>query len=289
MKRIFPLIAAIVASLAAANATAQSPMALYAMDCGRFSFADTDFYADDGSFKGVSREMVNPCYLIRHDSDYLLWDLGMPDSLADSRAALPPREGIVLSMRKSLASQLAELRLTPSDVNFIAISHSHFDHIGNGRLFGRSTFVLDEREHAFLFKPEERTQSMRIMGAYGAELDKSYAVLEQSKTLKVAHTEPYDFFGDRSVVMYPAPGHTPGHRILLVQLPESGAVLLSGDMYHLAESRERRTIPRRNDRAQTLASFEVVEKLAAQTKARVIRQHVLEDFMSLPAFPEGLR
>lgn len=289
MKRILPFVTAVVSLLAAADATSGPRMALYAMDCGRFSFEDTDFYADDGSFKGVRREMVNPCYLIRHGSDYLLWDLGMTDGLAESRAGLAPREGIVLSMPKSLVSQLAELRLTPADVDFVAISHSHFDHIGNGGLFGRATFVLDEREHSFMFKPEERSQSLRIMGIHGPELDKSYSVLEQSKTVKVNHGESYDFFGDKSVVMHSAPGHTPGHRILLVWLPKSGAVLLTGDMYHLAESREKRTIPRRNDRAQTLASFEVVEKLAAETKARVIRQHVAEDFTSLPVFPEGLR
>jgi N-acyl homoserine lactone hydrolase len=289
MQRILPFITAIVSLLAAAEATARPQLELYAMDCGRFSFADTDFYADDGSFKGVRGEMVNPCYLIRHGSDHLLWDLGMPDSLAESRADLTPREGIVLSMPKSLVSQLAELQLTPADVDFIAISHSHFDHIGNGALFRRATFVLDEREHAFLFKAEERAQSLRIMGVHGAALNKSYSALEQSKTVKIKHGEPHDFFGDQSVVMYSAPGHTPGHRMLLVRLPEAGAILLTGDMYHLAQSRERRTIPRRNDRAQTLASFEVVEKLAADNKARVIRQHVPEDFTSLPAFPKSLR
>jgi hypothetical protein len=60
-------------------------------------------------------------------------------------------------------------------------------------------------------------------------------------------------------------------------------------MYHLAESRERRTVPRFNtDRAQTLASMDKVERIAADTNARVIRQHVREDFEALPRFPEAL-
>ena len=66
-------------------------------------------------------------------------------------------------------------------------------------------------------------------------------------------------------------------------------VLLTGDMWHLAESRERRTVPRFNtDRAQTLASMEKVEQIATETGARVIRQHVPEDFTSLPTFPAAL-
>lgn len=270
------------------GAGTQSQMALYALDCGHFSFKDTDFYADDGSFKGVSRELVNPCYLIRHGADHLLWDLGMPDGLAESRGRLVPREGIVLTMSKSLVSQLAELDLEPADINFVAISHSHFDHIGNGRLFGRATFLVDEREHPFMFGADARAEALRSVGIHSRELADAYSVLQRSKTVKIPQDEAHDVFGDNSVVMYPAPGHTPGHRVLLVRLPGTGTVLLTGDMYHLAESREKRTVPRRNDRAQTLASIDVVEKLAVETSARVLRQHVPEDFSSLPAFPEGL-
>jgi hypothetical protein len=66
-------------------------------------------------------------------------------------------------------------------------------------------------------------------------------------------------------------------------------VLLAGDMYHMAESRQRRTVPTFNtDRAQTLASMDKVERIASETGARVVRQHVSEDFEALPAFPEAL-
>ncbi len=69
----------------------------------------------------------------------------------------------------------------------------------------------------------------------------------------------------------------------------AGPVLLTGDLWHLAESRERRTVPGFNtDRAQTLASMDKVEALAAATHARVIRQHVSEDFEALPRFPDAL-
>jgi hypothetical protein len=60
-------------------------------------------------------------------------------------------------------------------------------------------------------------------------------------------------------------------------------------MFHLTESRERRLVPEFNtDAAQTLASMDKVERIAADTGARVIRQHVQEDFDSLPAFPAAL-
>jgi N-acyl homoserine lactone hydrolase len=75
-----------------------------------------------------------------------------------------------------------------------------------------------------------------------------------------------------------------------VRLAKAGAVLLTGDLWHLAESRKLRTVPRFNsDRAQTLKSMDKVEALAASSGARVVRQHVPEDFSALPRFPEPLR
>jgi N-acyl homoserine lactone hydrolase len=60
-------------------------------------------------------------------------------------------------------------------------------------------------------------------------------------------------------------------------------------MFHLAESRERHLVPSFNtDRAQTLASQEAVERIAAETGARVVRQHVIEDFNEMPTFPAPL-
>jgi hypothetical protein len=77
--------------------------------------------------------------------------------------------------------------------------------------------------------------------------------------------------------------------VLHVKLRNAGSVILAGDMWHLIESRERRTVPRFNtDRATTLASMDKIETLAASTKARIVRQHVPEDFAALPKFPAAL-
>jgi len=86
-----------------------------------------------------------------------------------------------------------------------------------------------------------------------------------------------------------APGHTPGHTVLLVRLPEAGPVLLTGDLWHIAESRAARRVPRCNtDRAQTLRTMDKVEQLARESGARVVLQHVPGDFDALPRFPAAL-
>lgn len=264
----------------AAETEAAPAVQLYAMDCGRISFTDTTAFADDGSFDGVARDFVDPCYLIRHPDGDLIWDAGFPDALnASPDGIVIPGLNARATMPVTLASQLAQLNLTPADIEYVSFSHAHGDHTGNANMFAASTWLVDPDERAYMFRPEARADAQ----AFGA-----YNQLENAET-RLIETDDFDVFGDGSVKIFQAPGHTPGHTVLLVNLPNAGAVLLTGDMYHMAESRERRTVPRFNvDRAQTLASIDRVEELGHAANARVIRQHVLEDFESLPRFPEAL-
>lgn len=84
------------------------------------------------------------------------------------------------------------------------------------------------------------------------------------------------------------PGHTKGHRSLMVKLPKSGTLLITGDLYHTRQNYEKSLVPRINDRADTQASMDRFARIAANTKARVIIQHAPEDFASMPAFPKYL-
>lgn len=246
---------------------------LYAMDCGRLDMPNADMFADDGAYKGVPSKMVVPCYLIRHPRGDLIWDTGLPTM----SPTLAKEEGA--STSRTLLEQLKTLDLTPADIEYLSISHSHFDHIGNAGKFAASTWIVDPDEKAYAFSAAARKNVAQFA---------NYAALETSKTVLIEQPT-YDVFGDKSVVIYQAPGHTPGHTVLLVRL-KSGPVLLTGDMWHIAASRPNRRVPRFNfNRDQTLKSMDLVEKIAADTKARVVLEHVPEDFDSLPKFPQALR
>lgn len=286
MKKLMMSVAAL-AMLAACGQSSEQAAApaieLYAMDCGRATFPDVGMFADDGSMNGQSRELVVPCYLIRHPDGDLIWDTGFPDAIASmpgGRLEIPEM-GAAVVMRASLESQLAQLNLTPSDIEFVSFSHSHGDHVGNGNLFAaHSTWIVDADERAYMFRDAARADAQSFA---------AYNQLESVTPRLITGDGDEDVFGDGSVTIIQTPGHTPGHTVLLVRLPNAGPVLLTGDMYHLAESRERHLVPSFNtDRAQTLASQEKVERIASETGARVIRQHVPEDFTSLPAFPAAL-
>jgi len=253
-------------------------VALYALDCGRIHLTDADMYADDHAYKGQAKDLVDPCFLIRHPpKGDLLWDTGLPTAFADSPATFGVHE---VTVPHRLTDQLTQLGLTPADIDYVSISHAHFDHAGNANLFTGSTWILDKDERDWMFRPEARK---------AADEFALYSGIENAKTTLIEGDGDYDVFGDGSVKIIQAPGHTPGHTVLLVTLA-SGPVLLTGDMWHIAESRAARRVPAFNtDRAQTLRSMDKVERVAAETHARVIRQHVPEDIAGLPAFPQPLR
>jgi glyoxylase-like metal-dependent hydrolase (beta-lactamase superfamily II) len=279
MRLAAPALASALLTAACVAAPEPAPdVRLYAMDCGLIEIADADMFADDGAFAGVPRDLIVPCYLIRHPAGDLLWDAGLTEALAETGPLTSP--GGVVSVPVTLTSQLAALGLAPADVEYISVSHSHGDHIGNGGLFSASTWIVDADERAYAFRDEARA---------GADFE-SYAALEAAETILIEGDDDHDVFGDGRVVVIQTPGHTPGHTVLLVDLPEAGALLLTGDMFHLAETREGRRVPRFNvDRDQTLASMDKIDALADATGARVIREHVIEDFEALPAFPQALR
>ena len=75
-------------------------------------------------------------------------------------------------------------------------------------------------------------------------------------------------------MIFQTPGHTPGHSSLQINLPETGPVLLTGDLYHRTESRELGRVPRFNTSEETtLTSMAAFEARATDQGAKVIIQH----------------
>src|SRR5690606_10942784 len=135
---------------------------------------------------------------------------------------------------------------------------------------------------------DERAYMFRD-GARQSEDFAMYAPLENFETRLIEGDGDHDVFGDGRVVIVQTPGHTPRHTILRLALASAGTVLRTRDMWHLADAGAGRAAPSFNtDREQTLAPMDNIEPLAAETNARVVRQHVPDDYETLPAFPEAL-
>lgn len=250
---------------------------LYALECGRIDMLDLSLFDKGGAFDGRTNKAVDSCYLLRHPKGDLLWDTGLPDAINAMKDGVT--EGpFHIAVPTTLSSQLTTIGIAPKDIEYLSLSHSHFDHVGNAGTYAGSTLLANKAEYAHMFRDGARKDAQSF-AAYGA--------IEKSEVVKF--TGKYDVFGDGSVMIIDMPGHTPGHTVLQVNLAKSGTILLTGDLYHLGESREKRTVPVFNtDADETLRSMDKFEELAKNTNTRVIIQHSMKDFESLPKPPEYL-
>lgn len=242
------------------------------LDCGTIAISDLDGFSSSGDYAGLSDTFTDSCFLVRHAEGMLLWDLGLPSGLAGTDGM---QNGIFnVSLKTTLTSQIEGLGLSMDDVDFVSISHSHFDHVGQVDQVQGLTWLVHEDEANHMFPVDG---SAPKVAPDQAALFQAFAGLE-----KKTFSGEYDVFGDGSVVIFSTPGHTPGHTSLQLTMPETGPVLLTGDMYHRKESRELSRVPRFNhDEPMTRQSMAAFEARAKAMGAKVIIQHEPDDVTPL--------
>jgi N-acyl homoserine lactone hydrolase len=240
---------------------------LYRLDCGR-SLANDESVWTPGENVGRDIEFSSTCWLIKHGSEWLLWDTGVPQTaLNDSRGWSTLPKLIVYHLDRSLTDQLADIGLRPGDIGRVAISHTHGDHIGNVSLFPNATIVMQRTEYSWIHSADGPNDNVNQLMALARKL------LGTPKNLELIDGDA-DVFGDGSVTLLSTPGHTPGHQSLLIHLKKSGFIVLSGDVAHSEESFEKDIVPTLNtDQAQSVASMKRVRQLIAAYKARFFINH----------------
>lgn len=162
---------------------------------------------------------------------------------------------------RSIVDRLADMNINPKDIAYVAFSHLHADHAGGANAFAGSKVLMQKAEW-----------DSALAGNPEFEPSATFAKLKEAK-LTIIEGD-YDVFGDGSVKIIYAPGHTPGHQALLVNLEKTGPVLLSGDLYHFSASRTLRSVPKFNyDAPMSLKSIDKVEALLKDTGATLWIEH----------------
>lgn len=227
---------------------------LYILNCGEGVAGDISRWSP-GVNVGKSMPFADSCYLIKHAQGWMLWDTGLADSVAAMPEGLRPSDprAITWHRPKTLAAQIDELGLKPSNIKYVAVSHSHPDHIGNVDMFPNSMLLVQKTEYE---SPTASSLRSRPSG--------TVTTLEGDR----------DVFGDGSVTIISTPGHTAGHQSLLVKLPRTGAVLLSGDAVHFKDNWDNRRVPSINFNAdQTAASMQRLANIMDRDKAQLWINH----------------
>jgi len=274
------VIVAALAALSALGAHAQSRATrpatprIYIFDNGAIRGLDPMLF----NFKREELKEVDftdVSYLIVHPRGTLMFDSG---EIADAELKGGPVTKGVMSAEKPLLPQLAAAGYTPADITYFALSHYHGDHTGNANEFAGATWIVQKTERDFMFAAEH---------PQGTIIDvASFAKLKDAKT-KLLDNGDFDVFGDGTVVMMSAPGHTPGHQVLAVKLAHRGLVVLAGDLYHYPEERTTGRTPTFEFNAeQSKASRAKIEQFVKDNHGELWIEHDIATHAALPRSPK---
>jgi len=243
------------------------------LDCGTLIYNKPEDY-------GLTREEVTStnmsvaCFLVMHPKGILLFDTG----LADRLVGRPIYENIIGGYAQlklnTLRGQLADIGVTPDKITYLALSHSHYDHIGNANDYAGSTWLARKAEYDTMFRPGPVSRIAR-----------DYISLQQSQTKFV--DGDYDVFGDGTVILKSTPGHTPGHQSLYVKLQHTGGVVIAGDLYHYPEERTLNRMPAREKTTETPASRAAIDSFLQQSHSQLWMGHSIgffRDALKAPAW-----
>jgi glyoxylase-like metal-dependent hydrolase (beta-lactamase superfamily II) len=243
-------------------------MRLYVFDCGMLTMTTegVERYHVTTTEVGETRMPV-PCFLVAHPRGTFMWDVGViPDAAVEgqpqgARSNVNPTAAALVT--RTLRSQLAQIGYRPADITYVAVSHAHIDHTANLDAFAGSTWLTTAAERDFMWA-ENNT---RVNPSF-------YAALKGSRVTLLDKDE-HDVFGDGRVVIKAAPGHTPGHQVLILTLASTGRIMLSGDLYHYPQERTLGRRPPDNEFnvKQSADSRARIEEYLQRTKTALWIEH----------------
>ena len=186
-----------IATVSHAKPAPVARLRLYVMDCGTIVAMDPALYGLKADEIHGDTAFVTPCYLIVHPKGTLVWDVGqVPDKDIPDDGTLVQQT--VLRATRRLSTQLLAIGYAPQDITYLAMSHYHADHTANANAFAKSTWIVQQEDYDLMFKPAD----------IAIRAPETYQDLKNSKRITL-HNEDHDVFGDGTVVVKTAPGHTP--------------------------------------------------------------------------------
>ncbi|MGD0916991.1 MAG: N-acyl homoserine lactonase family protein [Thermodesulfobacteriota bacterium] len=204
-------------------------MKLYVLDCGKVHVPDTNHLTPERNV-GIPITIPISMFVIDHPKGLVLFDTGpiiehWPDSMLKDVETKPEQRA---------DRQLIKLGYKPEDVKYVVISHMHLDHTEGMTLFPEATFIVRKRELRAAWWPES------FEGGY---VFNDYKDTRAYKYMQPRDDEEVDLFFDGSLVCIDTKGHTQGHQSMIVTLPKSGKIVLTGDAAQIASNLSEGLLP----------------------------------------------
>jgi glyoxylase-like metal-dependent hydrolase (beta-lactamase superfamily II) len=165
-----------------------------------------------------------PAFLIEHPTaGPILVDTGLHEQVATDVAGALGRPAQVLftiDMKPEWAvpHQLRARGVDPASIETVVMTHLHYDHASGLTQFPQATVLVDEREWSLAKKG-------RITDGYMTRL---FPAANDWRLLP-GEVEEIDLLGDGSIRLLSTPGHTPGHRSVILRLAGDRELLLTAD------------------------------------------------------------
>ncbi len=267
MSRLVWTFIVVMLATAGCGSNPKASLKLYVFDCGRLNYDSLEALGIADHETEV-RELIVPCYIIEHEKGRLLWEGGLPSSLAEVNGWQEMDGGWRMRLDTTFADQISALNLSMADFDYVSFSHYHFDHVGVANELVGATLIIQQTEYDDAF-----ADTVTVPG-FSTEL---YDNFRESEKIIIAGD--HDVFGDGRVKLIYTPGHTSGHQSLFIDLQESGPIILTGDLHVFRVGREdKRVMPFNADSAQTVASMVRIEEMLKALDADLWIGHDLANY-----------
>ena len=293
MKRLFSALAglALAGLIGAGPARAESPagMQLYAFSSGSMMLAKG--FLQNLAPMEPKIEIPIGFFVIKHPKGNVLFDTGNNDKLITDIGYWGRLATIFEPKMKpedAIDVQLAKIGLKPDDIKYVVVSHMHLDHGGNVGKFPHSTLVIQDDELGFAMFPDEPYAAGYIPG--DAQVLRAGVGSSKPNAMEMVRLEgDFDLFGDGSVVVHRSRGHTKGSQMLLVRLPKTGSVILTGDAAYFRDNVEKNLIPNivvAYDPVGIVKGYDWIRRIIATENGSFFTAHDPDGFKAMKKAPE---
>jgi N-acyl homoserine lactone hydrolase len=247
--------------------------ALYALQNGFIGFQRSGLFY--GEFSAEKVQIPIACWLVRTSDGVILFDTGLSPRAVPGLVRTDPLARF--TSEDLLVHRLDSLGLETDSVDMVVLSHLHYDHAGGAELFPKSELVVQKDEYTAAHYPASFFASFYYR--------KNFDLPGYRWRLLDGDTELAP-----GVTALRSDGHTPGHQSLVVELPESGPVILAGDACYWQEHVEAERVPGVVwNPSLALHSIRRLKTLARLTGGRIFPGHDPEFWRQVRQAPDAYR
>jgi glyoxylase-like metal-dependent hydrolase (beta-lactamase superfamily II) len=249
------------------------------------------FFAFSGGAWGDLRQFAATALLVRHPKGNLLIDSGFGKNVDAQLKLIPFYQRTSYSKGIPVLTQLSAGGMQASDLAGVIPTHAHWDHIsGVDDLVGVPLMVNVEGKRWI----DAKSDGTEVLNSFHGV---NFSLYDFEGGPYLGFMRSHDVWGDGSVVIVPAPGHTPDSVIVFINLPSGTRYALVGDLVFQSEGIDipadkpwlmRRAIGENDEEVRKdIALIRSASKTYPQIHA--IPAHDLSAFRAIPVFPAFAR